>query len=86
MKHRILSLGIVALTLAGSAAYAGVQVAVGWNPFGWWGPAPVVYAPRRYYAPPGVYYGRGHWGGRDDSRGHQDRGRTEHHDGADRRR
>jgi hypothetical protein len=86
MKHRILSLGIVALTLAGSAAYADAHVVVGWNPFGWWGPAPVVYAPPRYYAPPGVYYGRGRWGDRDDARGRRDRDRTEHHDGGDRRR
>jgi hypothetical protein len=86
MKHRILSLGAVALTLAGSAAYAGVQVSVGWNPFGWWGPAPpVVYAPPRYYAPPAVYYGRGHWGDHHESRG-SDGGHAEHHDGGDRRR
>jgi hypothetical protein len=84
MKHRILSLGIVALTLAGAAAYAGVEVSI--NPFGWWGPPPpVVYAPPRYYAPPAVYYGRGHWGDHGNSRGQQNRGRSEHHDGGDRR-
>ena len=84
MKHRILSLGIVALTLAGSAAYAGVEVSI--NPFGWWGPPPpVVYAPPRYNAPPAVYYGRGHWGDHRDARGHQDRGRSEHHVAGDHR-
>ena len=60
MKNRILLLGIAGLTLASSAAYADVQVSVGWNPFGYWGPPPpVVYAPPRYYAPPAVYQGRG---------------------------
>jgi len=63
-RIRILSLGVVALTLTGVAAFADVQVSVGWNPFSWWGPPPppVVYAPPRYYAPPAVYYGHSHWG------------------------
>jgi hypothetical protein len=90
MKNRILSLGIVALTLAaGSAAYADGHVIVVINPYGWWGePPPVVYSPPRYYAPPTVYYGRGNWGGDRDSRGRYDRRRGwEHRDrGDDRRR
>jgi hypothetical protein len=85
MKNRILLLGIAGLTLASSAAYADVQVSVGWNPFGYWGPPPpVVYAPPRYYAPPAVYQGRGHWGDERDSRWrHDDRGRSDHHDRGD---
>ena len=79
MKSRILSVGIVALTLAvSSTAYAGVHLNVNISPFGWGGPPPpVVYAPPRYYAPPAVvYYGRGHWGDhRDGRRGYHDRGR-----------
>jgi hypothetical protein len=74
MKNRILSLGMVALALsASSAAYASAHVDVVLNPFGWGVAPPVVYEPPRYYAPPTVYYGRGHWGDRGDSRGH-DRG------------
>jgi hypothetical protein len=86
MKHRILSLSVIALALAaGSVAYADAHISVELNPFGWWGPPPpVVYAPPRYYAPPAVYYGHGHWGDHRDSRGrHDDRGRFEHHDGGD---
>jgi hypothetical protein len=81
MKNRILLLGIAG-TLASAAAFADVQVSVGLNPFGYWGPPPpVVYAPPRYYAPPAVYYGRGHWG---DARGHHDdHGRSAHHDGGE---
>jgi hypothetical protein len=88
MKNRILLLGIAGLTLASSAAYAEVHVAVDLNPFGYWGsPPPVVYAPPRYYAPPAVYYGQGHWGDQRDSRRHQnDHGRSGHHDGDDGRR
>jgi hypothetical protein len=84
----IRSLGIVALTLtAGSAAYADVHLNVDLNPFGWVAPPPVVYESPRYYAPPPVvYYGRGSWGERRDGRGRgHDRGRSEHHDGGDRR-
>jgi hypothetical protein len=82
MKNRILSLGLVGLTLAASAtAYADARVRVDVNPFGFWGPPPpVVYEPPRYYAPPAVYYGRGHWGDRHDDRGRHDRGRADHHD------
>jgi hypothetical protein len=77
MKNRILSLGIVALLTASSAAYAAAHINVDINPFGWWGPPPpVVYAPPRYYAPPAVYYGRGHWGERHGSRGRDDRGHS----------
>jgi len=87
MKNRILSLGLVGLTLAASAsAYADASVRVDINPFGFWGPPPpVVYEPPRYYAPPTVYYGRGHWGDRHD-RGRHDRGRWDHHDRDDGRR
>jgi hypothetical protein len=85
MKYRILSLGVVALTLAGSAALAGVQVSVDWDPFGWWEPPPpVVDAPPRYHAPPAVYYGRGHWGDRRDTRAHHDdRGRPQQQHGVE---
>jgi hypothetical protein len=92
MKIRILSLGIVALTLtAGSTAYADVHLHVDVNPFGWGAPAPpVVYESPRYYAPPPVvYYGRGRWGDHHDGRGRdhdRGRGRSEHHDGGDGRR
>jgi hypothetical protein len=81
MKNRILLLGVVGIGLTASyAAFAGVQVSVALNPFGYWGPPPpVVYAPPRYYAPPAVYYGRGHWGDHHDARGHDDHGRS--HDG-----
>jgi hypothetical protein len=81
MKNLIRSLGIVALTLtASSAAYADVHLNVDLNPFGWGVPPPVVYEPRRYYAPPVVYNGRGHWGDQHDSRArHTDRGHSEHH-------
>jgi hypothetical protein len=81
MKNRILSLGMITLTLAASsAAYADPHVSVVIDPFGWWGsPPPVVYSPPRYYAPPTVYYGRGHWGGYRE-REHYDRRRSEHHD------
>ena len=87
MKKLILLPGVVALTLASAAAFADVQVSVGFNPYGYWGPPPpVVYAPPRYYAPPAVYYGHGHWGDQYYARGHHDdRGRSEHHDGGDRR-
>jgi hypothetical protein len=83
MKNRILSLSLAALALtASSAAYAGAHVSVVLNPFGFWGPPPpVVYAPPRYDAPPGVYYGRGHWGERHYSHGRPGRDR-----GHDRRR
>ena len=87
MKNRI-SLGIVALAMtASSAAYADAHVRVDINPFGFWGePPPVVYAPPRYYAPPAVYVGRGHYGDHDRGRdrGHDDRGRSDHHDGGHR--
>jgi hypothetical protein len=86
MKNRALLLGIVGISLTASyAAIAGVQVSVGWNPFGYWGPSPpVVYAPPRYYAPPAVYYGRGHWGDQRDARGHHDdHGRSSEHNGGD---
>jgi hypothetical protein len=92
MKIRILSLGIVALTLtAGSTAYADVHFNVDVNPFGWGAPPPpVVYESPRYYAPPPVvYYGRGRWGEHRDGRGRgrdHDRGRSGHHDGGDDRR
>ena len=88
MKNRILSLGMVGLTLTASAAYADTRVRVDVNPFGFWGPPPpVVYEPPRYYAPPTVYYGRGHWGDRhDDRRRHDDRGRSDYHDRDDGRR
>ncbi|HWX81537.1 MAG TPA: hypothetical protein VNZ02_15650 [Steroidobacteraceae bacterium] len=85
-RIRILSLGVVALTLTGVAAFADVQVSVGWNPFSWWGPPPppVVYAPPRYYAPPAVYYGHSHWGDQRDSRGHHDdHGRSEQNNGGE---
>jgi hypothetical protein len=86
MKNRILSLGMVALLAASSAAYADGHVSVVIDPFGSWGPPPpVVYSPPRYYAPPTVYYGRGNWGGYRESRGHYDR-RREHHDRDDDRR
>jgi hypothetical protein len=79
MKKHILALGVAALALtASSAAFAG-HVVVEVNPFGWGAPPPVVYASPRYDAPPGVYYGRGHWGERHDSRGH-DRGRDRDRD------
>jgi hypothetical protein len=85
MKNAILSLGMAALTLtASSAALASAHVNVDINPFGSWGPAPpVVYESPRYYAPPGVYYGHGHWGDRHDARGrhdyrHDDRGHSDH--------
>jgi hypothetical protein len=86
MKNRILSVGLAALSLAASAAaYADAHVRVDLNPFGFWGPAPpVVYEPPRYYAPPAVYVGRGHYGEHHD-RGRYDRGRPEHRDD-DRRR
>jgi hypothetical protein len=89
MKIRILSLGIVALTLtAGSTAYADVHLNVDVNPFGWGAPPPVVYESPRYYAPPPVVYnGRGRWGDHRDGRGRDhDRGRSGHHDGGDGRR
>src|ERR1700721_1380925 len=78
MKIRILSLGIVALTLlASAAASADVHFNVDVNPFGWGAPPPVVYESPRYYAPPPVvYYGRGHWGDHRDGRWRDhDRGR-----------
>ena len=81
MKNRILSLGMVALTLAASsAAYADGHVSVVIDPFGWGSPPPVVYAPPRYYAPPAVYYGRGRYGDYRNSREHYDRRRADHHD------
>jgi hypothetical protein len=86
MKHRILSLSVIALAMtAGSVAFADAHISVAINPFGWWGPPPpVVYAPPRYYAPPVVYYGHDHWGDHRDARGHHDdRGHSEHHDGGD---
>jgi hypothetical protein len=87
MKNRILSFGMVALTLVvGSAAYADGRVSVVIDPFGWGSPPPVIYTPPRYYAPPAVYYGRGHYGGYRDSREHYDRRRSEHRDRDDRRR
>jgi hypothetical protein len=90
MKIRILSLGIVALTLtAASTAYADVHFNVDVNPFGWGAPPPpVVYESPRYYAPPPVvYYGRGRWGDHRDGRGRDhDRGRSGHHEGGDGRR
>ena len=87
MKHRIMSLSVIALALtAGSVAYADAHISVDLNPFGWGAPPPVVYVPPRYEAPPAVYYGRGHWGDHRDWRGrHDDRGRSEHRDGDDRR-
>ncbi len=88
MKQQIaLSIGALALA-ASSAAFADGHVSVNINPFGWWGePPPVIYETPRYYAPPTVYYGRGHWGDH-DGRGHRDdRGRWDHRDrGDDRRR
>jgi len=83
MNNRILLLGIAGITLASAAAFADIQVSI--NPFGYWGPPPtVVYAPPRYYAPPAVYYGHGHWGDQRDARGHHDdHGRSEHHDGGE---
>jgi hypothetical protein len=82
MNNRIRSLGLAALALtASTAASAAAHINVDINPFGWGAPPPVVYAPRPYYAPPGVYYGRGHWGDRHDTRGHNDRGHDRGHDG-----
>ena len=81
MKNRILSLGMVALTMAASsAAYADGHVSVVIDPFGWGAPPPVVYAPPRYNAPPAVYYGRGRYGGHRDSHERYDRRRPEQHD------
>jgi len=76
MKFRILPLGIVALSLlASTAAYAGVQWNIVFDPFGWGAPPPVVYASPRYYAPPPVVYaGGGHYWGdrrRDYDHGHR---------------
>ena len=51
---------------AAPAAWAGVQVSIGINPFGLvtGPPPPVVYAPAPVYAPPPVVYvGGGLWGG-----------------------
>lgn len=93
MNIQIRSLGLVALMMATSAAYADARVSVDINPFGWGAPPPpVVYysPPSEYVSPPVVYYGRGHWGDRreghdrDHGRDH-DRGRSDHHDGGDRR-
>jgi hypothetical protein len=85
MKSRIQLLGIIALVLtASSAAYANVHLNVDLNPFGWGAPPPVVYEPRRYYAPPVVYNGRGHWGDQRDSRArHPDHDRSEQHNEGD---
>ena len=92
MNIQIRSLGMVALMMAASAAYADGRVSIDINPFGWGAPPPpVVYAPPREYAPPPVvYYGGGHWGDRregrrdhDHGRDH-DRGRSDHHDDGDR--
>jgi hypothetical protein len=82
MKKTILSLGMAAIALtASSAALAGAHVNVDINPFGWWGPPPpVVYESPRYYAPPGVYYGHGHWGDRHERERHDYRGHSGHHD------
>jgi hypothetical protein len=78
MKIRIHSLGVAALALMASSAYADVHLNVDLNPFGWGVPPPLVYQSPRYYAPPPlVYSGRGHWGdhregrGRDHDRGHR---------------
>jgi hypothetical protein len=70
----------LALTLgAAPAAWAGVELSVGINPFGvvTGPPPPVVYAPAPVYAPPPVVYvGGGHWGGPDHRRDwHRDRHR-----------
>jgi hypothetical protein len=80
MNNRI-SLGLAALALtASSAAFADPHVRVDINPFGYWGaPPPVVYAGPRYYAPPAVYVGRGHYGERHDDRGRRDRGHDDRH-------
>jgi hypothetical protein len=78
MNYRILSLGVVALALASTAAFADVHLNVDLNPFGWGAPPPVVYESPRYYAPPPVVYnGRGHWG---EQRAERGRGRSDHHD------
>jgi len=90
MKIRILSLGLVALTMmASTAVYADAHVNIELNPFGWGAPPPVVYESPRYYAPPPVvYYGRGNWGDRREGRGRDHyRGRDHHdRDDGDRRR
>ena len=93
MNIRIRSLAMLALTMAGSAAYDDSHLSIDINPFGWGAPPPVVYESPRYYSPPPVvYYGRGHWGdhregrGRDHDRGDGGRGEHEHHDDGDRRR
>ena len=74
MKMRTKALGIAALTLAGSGAYADGRLNIEINPFGWGAPPPVVYEPPRYYEPPPVVYnGRGDWGDRHEGwRDHRD--------------
>lgn len=69
------ALGVLALTAAGTAAFADGRINVDINPFGWGAPPPVVYEPPDYYAPPPVIYnGRGDWGDRHE-------GWREHRDG-----
>jgi hypothetical protein len=84
MNIRIGLLGVVAAVAASSAALAEGRINIDINPFGWGAPPPVVYESPRYYAPPVVYSGRGHWGDRDhrEVRGHD----RDHHDDGDRRR
>lgn len=78
----------VALALAAiPAAWAGVHVSIGINPFGvvTVPPPPVVYAPAPVYAapiyaaPPVVYVGGGNWGGPGRPRDwHRDRDHHHH--------
>ena len=88
MNIRIRSIGMVALMMTASAAYADGHISVNINPFGWGAPPPVVYeSPREYAPPPVVYYGQGHWGDHREGRDRDhDRGRSDHHDDRDRRR
>ena len=89
MNIQIRSIGMVALIMTTSAAYADGHISVNINPFGWGAPPPVVYESPRYYAPPPVvYYGRGNWGDRREGRGRDHyRGRDHHdRDDGDRRR
>ncbi len=80
MKNLLPSIGIVGLALAAAApALAGPQIHVDINPFGWIAP-PVIYAPDRYYAPPGIVYsGGGRYGDNEWQRYHANRDWQEHH-------
>ncbi len=84
MKSLVPSVGIIALALtAATPADADPHIRVEINPFVWVAP-PLVYAPERYYAPPGIVYsGGGRWGDDEWRRNHADRDWQRHHNDRD---